>query len=173
MKKSSILVIGAIIFLVLVIGITAYLNKDSVASKQELIDNAEFMIMENGKQIISYNMEQIKQIGETNFKANLKKNGKPPIGYEYTGVLLKDILKEAGVSLDDISTVTIEAVDGYAVIIEKDNILQDDNVYLAYKREGVLIGTKESGGKGPYQMIISKDQFSQYWCKFAVSADVN
>ncbi|QOR35405.1 hypothetical protein IMX26_00755 [Clostridium sp. 'deep sea'] len=172
MKKSNKLVIFAIVLLVGVVAIMAFLNRDNAAKKQTLIDNAEFIVMENGQEVAKFTMPQISEMGETTFKANYKTNGKPPIEYEYTGVLLKTIVEKAGVSLEGKTMATVMAVDGYASVVEMKKLNQEGNVYLAYKREGKLIGTKQSGGKGPYQMIISKDQFSQHWCKYAVSVDI-
>ena len=172
MRKSSKLVIGIIAILAVIIAVAAYLNRENVAEKKALIENAEFIIYDNGQEVIRYDMQQISEMGETNFKANLKTSGKAPIPYEYTGVLLKNILAEAGISLEGKSSVIVSAADGYVVAVDIAKVLDENNVYLAYRREGELIGTKESGGKGPYQMIISKDQFSQHWCKYAISAEV-
>ena len=63
-------------------------------------------------------------------------------------------------------------IDGYAAALSMDKVMDDDNVYLAYKRDGELLGTKTDGGNGPYQLIISKDKFSQYWVKFAYQGEL-
>ena len=172
MRKSSKLVVGIIVILAVIIAVAAYFNRENVADKKALIENAEFIVYDNGQEVVRYDMQEISEMGETTFKANLKTSGKAPIPYEYTGVLLKNILAEAGISLEGKSSVIVSAADGYVVAVDIDKVLDENNVYLAYRREGELIGTKESGGKGPYQMIISKDQFSQHWCKYAISAEV-
>lgn len=127
--------------------------------------------MEDGKEIKQYDLNTIKSLGEITFNANLKSNGKDPIPYEYTGVPLKNLFLDAGLSLDNKDAVIVTAADGYSVAIEIGKVLEDDNVYIAYLREGEPLGTKEEGGNGPYQIIISKDAFSQYWCKFALTAE--
>ncbi|SHK23193.1 molybdopterin-dependent oxidoreductase [Paramaledivibacter caminithermalis] len=161
-----------IIVLVVIVGVTAYLNLKTVETKKELQENAEFVIKENGKEIAKLNMKEIRTLGETEFSANLKTNGKQPIPYTYTGVPLKNLFKKYNVSLENRSAVIVTAIDGYTVAVDIAKVLEDDNVYLAYMREGQALGNRENGGKGPYQMIISKDKFSQYWCKFAVEADI-
>lgn len=166
-KKITIIVA----VLAAIVGITAFLNLKSVEVKKELQENAKFILKENGKEIATLDMKEIRTLGETEFEANLKKDGKDPIPYTYTGVPLKNIFEKYGVSLEDKSAVVVAAIDGYTVAVDIDKILEDDNVYLAYMREGESIGNRENGGKGPYQMIISKDQFSQHWCKYAVEAD--
>lgn len=171
MNKNKTILLSIIVGLLLIIGTFAFLNKDSVEEKKSLNNDAIFIVMEEGKEIQRFDMEKVRNIGETNFKANLKTNGKDPIEYEYTGVLLKNLFQEAGISLEGKEAVILTAADGYATSIEVKKVLENDNVYVAYMREGEAIGTKEEGGKGPYQVIISKDQFSQHWCKYALSAD--
>jgi len=160
-----------IIILAVIVGITAFINLKSVEVKKELEENAQFVIKENGKEIAVLDMKEIRSLGEKEFDANLKKDGKDPIYYTYTGVPMKKIFEKCGVSLDDKSAVVFTAIDGYTVAVEVEKILQDDNVYLTFMKEGEPLGNREDGGSGPYQMIISKDPFSQYWCKFALEAD--
>lgn len=172
MSKNTKILLSIIIILVVVIAVTLYLNKDIVEENNKLNQNAIFIVYENGSELKSYTMDEIQHLGETNFKANLKTNGKAPIEYEYTGVLLKNILEDAGIILDNKEAVIVTAADGYSVAVEIDKVLENDNVYLAYMREGESIKSKDEGGRGPYQMIISKDQFSQFWCKYAINVDV-
>ncbi len=172
MKKGPAILIGIIALLVVIIGVTAFMNKDHVAQMKDLNNDAIFIVIEEGQEKASYDMSQIQAMGETNFDANLKTSGKDPISYTYTGVLLKTILQEAGVDLSTLEAVIVTAADGYAVSVDMEKMMADDNVYLAYMRESELIGTREEGGKGPYQMIISKDPFSQFWCKYALSVEV-
>ncbi len=117
-------------------------------------------------------MTEIQSIGEVDFTATLDTSNSDPEDFQYTGVLLKNIFSHAGITLEGREAIVVSAADGYTVAIPMDKFMADDNVYLAYKKEGELIGTREEGGKGPYQMIVSKDQFSQFWCKYALSADL-
>lgn len=170
--KQNKWIVMIIMALAVVLVISGRLNRDAAATKAKLNEDAVFIVMENGEEAATWHMAEIQAMGETDFDANLKTNGKDPIPYIYTGVLLKTIIEESGVDLTDAKGIVVTAADGYAVSVTMDKLMEDDNVYLAYMREGDLIGTREEGGKGPYQMIISKDQFSQFWCKYALSVDV-
>jgi len=162
----------AIIILALIVGVTGFINLKSVEVKKDLEENSRFVIKEKGKEVATLDMKEVRSLGETEFKANLKKSGKDPVRYNYTGVPFKNILMKYNINLDDKSAIVFTAIDGYTVAVEIEKILEDDNVYLVYMRDGDTLGNKENGGNGPYQMIISKDPFSQYWCKFAIEADV-
>ncbi len=164
---------GVIILLIVIIAVLAYINKDTLVEKQQLNNDAIFVVLDKGNEIASYNMDQIITFGENKFKANLKADGKESVEYEYTGVLLKAILEDAGVEFDGKETAIISAIDGYVVAVSIEKLMEDDNVYLAFKREGDWLATREEGGRGPYQMIIRKDKFSQYWCKYAYSVELN
>lgn len=170
--KQNKWIVLIIMALAVVLVITGRLNQDAASMKAKLNEEAVFIVMEKGQEVATWHMGEIQAMGEADFSANLKTNGKDPIPYTYTGVLVKTIIEESGVDLTDAKGIVVTAADGYAVSVTMDKLMEDDNVYLAYMREGDLIGTREEGGKGPYQMIISKDQFSQYWCKYALSVDV-
>lgn len=172
MKKNTKILISVILVLVIISAVAIMMNKDNVKAKKELNDNAVFILMDKGEEIASYNMTEIQAIGEADFTATLDTSNTDPEDFQYTGVLLKNVFEHAGISLEGREAVIVSAVDGYTVALPMDKFMEDDNVYLAYKKEGELIGTREEGGKGPYQMIISKYQFSQFWCKYAVSADI-
>ena len=172
MKKNTKILISVILVLVIISAVAIMMNKDNVKAKKELNDNAVFILMDKGEEIASYNMTEIQAIGEADFTATLDTSNTDPEDFQYTGVLLKNVFEHAGISLEGREAVIVSAVDGYTVALPMDKFMEDDNVYLAYKKEGELSGTREEGGKGPYQMIISKDQFSQFWCKYAVSADI-
>jgi hypothetical protein len=170
--KRNITLILTIAGLIITAAVLVLLNKDFTVKNKQLNNEAVFIVMENEQEIKKYSMEMIYNLGETTFEANLKSSGKDPVKHTYTGVLLKSILNDAGVLSEQKNYVIITAADGYAVTVTRDKFMDDDNVYLAYKRDNELLGKKEDGGNGPYQMIIRKDPFSQYWCKYALSADI-
>lgn len=172
MNKNTKILVSIILILVIISVIAIMMNKDNVITKKQLNDNAVFILMDNGEEIASYNMTEIQAIGEVDFTATLDSSDTDPENFQYSGVLLKNIFLNAGISIEGRDSVIVSAVDGYTVAIGIEKFMAEDNVYLAYKKEGQLIGTKEDGGKGPYQMIISKDQFSQFWCKYALSANI-
>lgn len=171
-KKNSIIII-VIAVLVVIIGITAYLNKDNAMSKTQINNDAVFSVVENGNEIKSYNMSEIQALGEVEFYANLNSSDSDAVEYQYTGIPLINILKDSGVNMEGMEAAIVSAIDGYVVSISMEKVLENDNVYLAYMRGGELMNTREDGGDGPYQLIISKDKFSQFWCKYAYSVELN
>jgi hypothetical protein len=169
MKKPIVI---TIIVLVFVVGIFAYLNKQSIGDKIQDQKNSILSIKHDGKEE-KIDMTFIKSLGEENFEANLKKSGKAPVKHEYTGVDLKKIIEAKKISLSGKSTLTATAVDGYSSAINIDEIEKGSNVYIVYKIDGDLLKSNEEGGDGPFMMLIRGDQFSQRWCKLLVGVELN
>ncbi|HAE43284.1 MAG TPA: hypothetical protein DCG34_10280 [Clostridiales bacterium] len=172
MNKNTKILAGIIIALATISAAAILLNRDNVVANKELNNNAIFVVLNDGKEVTSFNMSEIQAIGEVEFNATLRSSGSEPKEHVYTGVLLKSIFANANISIEGKDAVIVTAADGYTVAVTIDKLMDDDNVYLAYKKDGELSGTKEDGGSGPYQMIIRKDPFSQFWCKFAISAEL-
>lgn len=171
MKQGKVITI-VLIVLALAIALLAYINKDLIVEKQQLNNDAVFAVIQDDITLKSYTMSEIASIGAVTFDANLKSNGQDSVAHSYTGVLLKDILIDAGLNPSEGGSAIVSAIDGYVVGVTNEKLMDDSNVYLAYMKDGVMIGTREEGGDGPYQMIISKDNFSQYWCKYAYSVEL-
>jgi DMSO/TMAO reductase YedYZ molybdopterin-dependent catalytic subunit len=169
MKKTVMIVV---VILVLVVGITAYMNRGDLDAKQSSQQDAYVIIKSGGSEVARIDLEQLQGMNVADVEANLKRSGKDPEKHAYTGVLLKEVLKAAGADTTGKDTVVMKAVDGYTSAIGMDEVLEEDNVYLVYEIDGQPLGTKEEGGSGPLQVILAKDPFSQRWCKFVMEIDL-
>lgn len=169
-KNKSVYIAFATIAIVSII--FGFLNARTLDERLSLQESATISIKSGGEEIGTLTMKEIQDLGLKDFKANLKRNGKEPIEYTYTGVLLRDAIQSLDISLDGKSHIEAKAVDGYTSAISIEKILEDDNVYIAIMREGKPLKGREEDGPGPYQIIISKDKFSQYWCKWAIEVNI-
>lgn len=161
-----------LLILVVVVGITAYLNRAEIKDKEVMIENHSFVIMADGKEIDIVDLGWLADLSSEEFKANLKSSGKDPEEHTYKGVMLKEILASKGQSLQDKSQVIIRSVDGYTVALSSEEVAEDENVYIVYEVDGKPLGTKEDGSNGPYQIVIRKDSFGQRWAKFVVEVEL-
>lgn len=170
MSKRNVIII--IIVLALIVSIFAFINRSMVKDKKEVHENAEILLVKDEEKT-TLGFDEIKEIGEEEFKADLKSSGNPAKEHTYTGVPLKEILKKANISLGENAQIVVRSVDGFTVALDIDEVLEDDNIYLVYNIDGESIGSKEDGGSGPYQVIIRNDQFSQRWSKYVVEIEIN
>lgn len=168
-NKSVYIAFIAIVLVAIVFGV---LNSRNLEQRVSLQENAEILLKVDGDNPIVVTMSDIQELGLEEFKANLKKNGKAPVEYTYSGVLLKNVIESKGINLTGRTHIEVQAVDGYTSAIPMEKVLEDGNVYVAVMREGIPLEGREDDGPGPYQIIISKDKFSQYWCKWAIEVNI-
>jgi DMSO/TMAO reductase YedYZ molybdopterin-dependent catalytic subunit len=172
MSKNTKIIIFILLILVSILTTSLYLNKDQLKRNRELNEKAIFEIYDSGEFLRSYTMKEIRQMGEETFEATLDTSNTNPENFKYTGVLLKKIFEKAEIEIKNREMVAVTGADGYTVALSINKIIANDNVYLAYKKEDMPLGTRADGGSGPYQLIIRKDPFSQNWCKYVVKVDV-
>lgn len=167
MKK--VIIIFAV--LALVVGVTALLNRQGIKEKAfSQRDAILFIKSDNFEAQVDF--DTILELKEVEFPAVLRRSGRPAVDTSYTGVQLKDLLEKVGAKTEGKSQVITKAVDGYVVALSMEEVLEEDNVYIVYKRDGEDLGRKEDGGSGPYQLIIRKDPFAQRWNKFLMEIEI-
>lgn len=170
MKKKILPII--IIVLIVVVSISAYLNKQSVQEKKEMMQEAKFQIIIDDKSVAEPNMEEIMNMDPVQYEANINKSGKDPVTHNFTGVPLINILEKYKVDLSEKLQVIATAVDGYTVAYSISEVKDKDNIYITYKMDDKLLGPKEEGGRGPFMLVVREDPFSQRWCKFLIEVKV-
>lgn len=98
-----------------------------------------------------YPIEELKEMDAVTFDAEKKEEVN-----SYTGVLLSDLLTEAGIT--EFETLTLEAEDGYTCEITKEEALADSSV-LCYAKDG---GELDSEKSAPL-MFVSKATSTKAW----------
>ena len=169
MKKTVIVIMSV---LAIVITLTAYLNKKYASKRADIENKAGFLLKENGSVVKTIYLDDIRTAGAESFEAVLKTSGKEPEYHNYEGTQLKNLIKAAGIELSGKTTVIVTAVDGYSIAYPLEDILSEKNAYLSYASGGELLKNREEGGRGPYQVIIISDKFSNRRCKHVVELDV-
>lgn len=152
--------------LVVILAVFVYLNRNNSQDKILSYKDAQVVFRQAGVTRKIMTLAEIMALGEEEIEAVLDTSKSEPATYHYTGILLRKALASAGVDYSQCKDVFASAVDGYVSVIPISKVLEDDNVYLVYKWEGKPLGTREENGKGPFMIIIRKDQFSQSWCKY-------
>lgn len=158
--------------LAIIIVATAYLNKENADKKTETEIKTQFIIKQNGTVIDTLNLNKIKALDTEKFNAVLKTNGKKPVEYSYEGIQLKNILKLYNIDITKKELIIITSIDGFSVAYSVKEIVEEGNIFLTFAKEGELRKSRKNGGRGPYQVITVKDQFSNRRCKYATEMDV-
>lgn len=171
-KNRIIQVVLVLLVAATVIGIMV--NRQQALVNAALLDTAEIALSVEGKESARINMENLNNLPAQDFKAMLKSSVMVvPIEHTYTGISLKTLFSSVGVSLKDRKQIMVHSVDGYAVPLTISEVTAIDNVYLVYKDNGKYLGTyKQTGGQGPYMIVVKGDQFSQRWAKYVCKLDL-
>jgi len=170
MKKRLLTVISIITVLIAIITISLKLNQSSMEIQKEILVNAEILLIFGDNQII-LDKDDI-TMSEEIFEAVLDTADTNPALHRYSGVQLKNILNSKNIEINGISAVILSAVDGYSVAYSADEVLKDNNVYIAYMEDEKYLGSKDEGGRGPYESIVISDSFSNRRCKWLTKIEV-
>lgn len=165
MKKNKVIILIAFILVAAIFFISqidrtpklALMISEEIISENGVRINDQFITIDSEEVYTNPNYES--------FPAVVRSSGEKPVQTEYTGIELKKLLAEFDVILKDGNRITFNASDGYRIMLLGEEINETKNVYLVYKRDGELLKSKSRGGKGPYQIVIRKDPFSQRWIK--------
>ncbi|MFA9422924.1 MAG: molybdopterin-dependent oxidoreductase [Sedimentibacter sp.] len=171
MNKRLLIVISIIIILLASVIFSLKLNGPSIEMQKEMLANAEILLKYDDTQII-LNKENITMGEEENFDAVLDTSDTNPVVHSYSGVQLKNILYSNNINIENSTAVILSAADGYSVAYSIDEVLRDNNIYVAYMEDGQYLGSKDEGGRGPYESIIVSDSFSNRRCKWLTKIEV-
>lgn len=117
-----------------------------------------------GDKTISVDSEYIYSHSDVEtFPSVVRSSGQKPVETEYTGIELSKLFQGLGVEPGE--KITLNAEDGYRIMISKEEIDEPHNVYLTFARDGEYMLSRRKGGNGPYQLVIRRDPFSQRWIK--------
>jgi DMSO/TMAO reductase YedYZ molybdopterin-dependent catalytic subunit len=117
-----------------------------------------------------------KMVVQSNCSNNCSNNGGNSSGdsstHHFTATPLSGVLNsiDSGLTKKYAKVIT-RGVDYYSQVLEMSEVLQPDNVYIAYADNGKPLRTK-AGGEGSLQLIICSDKTGQRFTKWLVSLEL-
>ena len=81
--------------------------------------------------------------------------------HQYTGILLRDLLEDTGVQ-PGAQKVYVEGVDRFSQVYDIEEVMEMDDLLLAYEMDGRELSSRESGGNGPLWLIPSQELAGEY-----------
>ena len=128
MKKSTWIIIGVIVLLVIAVAVFAVLNSGNLAEKKSLESNAEFKLTYNGK-TVTVKMSDITGLNPEEFSATMDTSDTDPTAVKFTGVELKKVLSHFEIDPASVTKIQVTAIDGYASAFTAADISADKNLY--------------------------------------------
>ena len=169
MKKRAAIIVILIVILTITLIVSLNLNKEYIEKQKKILANAQIILVDDEKARV-LNTEDIILYSE-DFEAVLDTSTTEPTTHIYTGVQLKELLNKNNIDFQN-KTITIKAADGYSVAYSSEEVLIDKNVYIAFMEDGKYLGSRDSGGRGPYESIVVTDIFSNRRCKWITEIEV-
>jgi len=164
MKNKKLIIVIA--FLAALIFILSYLNMRDMDTTANKAGSISFI---SGESVMELSFDEITALEHHEFKATEDTSSSGPTSRKFKGVLLKDVLNRASINDEAIAAATkiiIKGLDGYVIAMSTDEVLSDKSIFLAFEKNGKLLGNMKNGGSGPFQLIAVSDSFSQRWCKY-------
>lgn len=159
------------VLLLVIIVVFAIMNRELLRGSRQALENAEIVLKyDSSEAVLSFG--DLLELEEKDFTAIFDSSNIDPVEHSYTGVALYNIFESLDMDLNNIEQVIVRGADGYTVAFSPQEVLDNDNIYLAYKFNDKPLKHKGRGGSGPYQIVVRKDQFSQRWCKFVVEIEL-
>lgn len=172
-NKNRLILAACIIFLIIGAALFAILNTGDIKEKKQSQEEAEVKITLNGEEAAVFTLFELMKYKKIVFTANLDENGEDSLKKTFGGVPLKDVFADLDITINEDESIIFSAADGYQTAAAGWEVLQEDNIYLVYERDGRQTGTKADGGTGPIEIVIAKDDFSQRWCKFLMEIKID
>ncbi len=177
LSKQALTAIIIIAVLTIAFGalLTVYLIKNR--DNREIYQEQKIRILVGEQLLGEYTFEELSELAaEKNFSAVYKPSGKKAISRQYSGIELRELFAALSIDLMDKQDVRFTASDGKQQIYRVQDVLAENNVFVARKVEGeyfnsgidALAYTKPQEDGGPYVVIRAKDTVSQYRVKLLV-----
>jgi len=165
MKKSTLAILVTVAALTVAVAVLAVLNADSARQLASRQDDATFIIRTDNR-VITVDFQTLQEAGIRHFAATRRGGGLSAVEVAFQGVPLTALCAFLGIDLSSIQSVTALAADGFSSVVSGGQVRDAGNVFIATAEDGVPLATREQGGDGPYMLVVAKDAFSQYWCKY-------
>jgi DMSO/TMAO reductase YedYZ molybdopterin-dependent catalytic subunit len=164
MKKTNKVALIAVILLIGAFFPLYYLTHSGVQENTLLVRG-------NVKNPLALTLSQLKNYEPTTLHVNLTSSGKSQENgvYNYTGVLLKDLLNQAQLN-DTATSVFVQASDGYGTTLTIQEATSE-NTILAYQKGDVPINSLTDSGEG-LRLIVGNDTYAQRWIRNVVNIEI-
>ncbi len=151
--------------MLLTVAVTAFLNTGDRALKRQLETEQQF-IVSWGEEQVFVTMDDILALGPRDYAAVLDTSISDAKEVTVRGVELSALLDYVGAPWQDAAYFEINGLDEYYSPVLLSEVQEPDNVLICIAMDGKALGSKSSGGFGPYLMVIRNELFSQRWCKY-------
>jgi hypothetical protein len=165
-NKSKKLLIAGILLLVAVIAVFSSLNRN-----QDNLQEGQLLIKADDTRLAVLTLAELQQLPAVEKKMVINSSsGRSE--HQFTCIELGQVLASVDPGLSSRYTrIITRGIDNYTSGLEMSEVLQPDNVYIAYAVAGKPLKSK-TGQDGSMRIIIVRDEFGQRFTNFLVSIEL-
>ncbi len=147
-------------------------NIGGIEEERELLRERILRVSFAGE-AVDLTLDEILDLKATNIRTIRRSSTAEDTEIFFTGVPLYEVLNHVfPEALAEAERVTARAADGYTIAYTSDEVLEENNIYLVYAREGEWLEPREEGGDGPFMTVVLQDEFAMRWCKYLTRVTV-
>ena len=167
--KKRVISAWIIAALMLITIILALINGRDVSG----IDGSIIEIIADGVKVAELDYDTVSAMNSVEVKKTLRSGSRSDEEGVFTGVPLENVILYVYPSAADYAdSVTVKATDGFTASYDKDELNDENNVILVYKKDGKALKSAKNGGSGPFRIIVMKDAFGnrsvKYLCRIEI-----
>lgn len=164
-NSKTILALG-IVALVLIVGVFSYLNRDKTGLQEGTV-----VVKAGDATLGSFTIDDLRQMPAVEKKMTIN-SSKGNTDNEFTCVSMLNVLNSIDPGLTQkYQKIVTKGVDNYISGVNMSEVLQPDNVYIAYADYGKPLKTK-AGKDGSMRIIICNDDYGQRYTMWLVSLEL-
>jgi hypothetical protein len=160
--KKALLTIALISMVILCITSCAVTASDITAAKL-------ILVCKDGRQS-TIGMDELKDMAITDFKTEQEGCTHTIEKNTHRGILLRDILKQAGVDMDKLTELDVTAADDFKKIYTKAQIDAPEKMYLVFEIDGKP--PADPSGNNCFYIVVRDDPGKSNWTKYPVKIEV-
>lgn len=169
MKRKNIIIVAVIVLvLIAAIAVLVVLN----APKGE-IESGTVSVVSGGETVAQFSMEDLQAMDYVEVEKELVSASYDNDQGVFRGVPLRDVISACDDDLSqDMSQVVVRSEDAFVAAYSADDVMDGDNIFLAYSKNGEGLGNLENGGTGPFRIIVSDDEFGNRCAKYVYEIEI-
>lgn len=165
-NKSKKILMGAILLLTVLVAVFSFLNRSP-----DQLQEGQLLIKAGGQRLAVVTLADLRQLPAAE-KKMIVKSSRGSSEHRFTCIELAQVLHHIDPGLSSQYTlITTRGIDNYTSGLKMSEVLQPDNVFIAYADGGKPLKTK-TGREGSMRIIIAGDEFGQRFTNYLVSIEL-
>jgi len=165
-NKSTVIIVVVLFVLTIAVVVLAMLRREDIQERIAVQESGTFLLTANDY-THRISMDDLFAIGYEAVTSSPRGETR-----NFTGVPLGAIFDHFNIDYSAASNILFTSLDGFATAISVSDALDRENTFIVFEEDGVPLGTREEGGRGPYMVVVALDPFPNRWARYLMEVVV-